>query len=212
MAKAPSKTGAKRGRPPKNRPQEELPLELTSQEEVFARKTHQHSSSTSEETLEQSLEEVQPVPGATPQEVIFQKMDVKPEELPKDVEEEDLPPVSQQEMANALNTTMLQTKGMHELNEMARDLGIENFGTLKKHELIFQILQRNARQSGVIISDGVLEVLPDGFGFLRSQAFNYLPCPEDIYVSPSQIRRFNLQTGNLVAGRIRSPRDRKSVV
>ena len=81
---------------------------------------------------------------------------------------------------------LLQDKGMHELNEMARGLGIENFGTLKKHELIFQILQRNARKSDIALAEGVLEVLPDGFGFLRSQTFNYLPCPEDIYVSPSQ--------------------------
>ena len=70
---------------------------------------------------------------------------------------------------------------MHELNEMARGLGIENFGTLKKHELIFQILQRNARKSDIALAEGVLEVLPDGFGFLRSQTFNYLPCPEDFY-------------------------------
>jgi len=210
MAKEPSKTGAKRGRPPKNRPQEEeLPLESASQEEAVVRKAHNRSTSPAEETPENSLEEVMPIPAATPQEVILKEMNIKPGELPEDIDEEELPPVSSQEMANALDTSILQAKGIHELNEMARELGIENFGTLKKHELIFQILQRNARRSGVIISDGVLEVLPDGFGFLRSQTFNYLPCPEDIYVSPSQIRRFNLQTGNLVAGRIRSPRDKE---
>jgi transcription termination factor Rho len=199
MAKEPSKTGAKRGRPPKIRPQEEeLPLGPASQEEDAARKAHHRPISSAEETPENSLEEVMPVPAATPQEVILKEMNIKPGELPEDIDEEELPPVSSQEMANALDTSILQAKGIHELNEMARELGIENFGTLKKHELIFQILQRNARRSGVIISDGVLEVLPDGFGFLRSQTFNYLPCPEDIYVSPSQIRRFNLQTGNLV--------------
>jgi transcription termination factor Rho len=89
---------------------------------------------------------------------------------------------------------------------MAKEMGIENFGTMRKHEVIFHILQKNAERSGIMFSEGVLEILDEGFGFLRSQSFNYLPCPEDIYVSPSQIRRFDLQTGNLVAGQIRRPR------
>jgi transcription termination factor Rho len=92
---------------------------------------------------------------------------------------------------------------------MARDLGVENFGTMRKHEVIFHILQKNAERAGVLFSEGVLEVLPEGFGFLRSQSFNYLPCPEDIYVSPSQIRRFDLQTGNLIAGQIRPPKEKE---
>ena len=98
---------------------------------------------------------------------------------------------------------------MTDLNQMAKEMGIENFGTMRKHEVIFHILQKNAERSGVLFSEGVLEVLPEGFGFLRSQSFNYLPCPEDIYVSPSQIRRFDLQTGNLVAGQIRPPKDKE---
>src|SRR3989449_9041663 len=80
---------------------------------------------------------------------------------------------------------------------------------MKKHEVIFQILQKNAERSGILFAEGVLEVLPEGFGFLRSQSFNYLPCPEDIYVSPSQIRRFDLQTGNLIAGQIRPPKEKE---
>ena len=88
-------------------------------------------------------------------------------------------------------------------------MGIENFGTMRKHEVIFQILQKNAERAGVLFSEGVLEILPEGFGFLRSRSFNYLPCPEDIYVSPSQIRRFDLQTGNLIAGQIRPPKDKE---
>ena len=99
----------------------------------------------------------------------------------------------------------LQAMAMPDLNRMAREMGIENFGTMRKHELIFQILQKNAERAGVLFSEGVLEILPEGFGFLRSRSFNYLPCPEDIYVSPSQIRRFDLQTGNLIAGQIRPP-------
>jgi transcription termination factor Rho len=108
-----------------------------------------------------------------------------------------------------INIAELQAMSMTDLNNMAKELGIENFGTMRKHEIIFHILQKNAERSGVLFSEGVLEVLGEGFGFLRSQSFNYLPCPEDIYVSPSQIRRFDLQTGNLVAGQIRPPKDKE---
>jgi len=111
--------------------------------------------------------------------------------------------------ANSINIAKLQAMSMNELNTMAKELGVENFGTMRKHEVIFHILQKNAERSGVLFSEGVLEVLPEGFGFLRSQSFNYLPCPEDIYVSPSQIRRFDLQTGNLIAGQIRPPKEKE---
>ena len=112
-------------------------------------------------------------------------------------------------IATSLNIAKLQAMLMSELNQMAREFGVENFGTMRKHEVIFHILQKNAERAGVLFSEGVLEVLPEGFGFLRSQSFNYLPCPEDIYVSPSQIRRFDLQTGNLVAGQIRPPKEKE---
>jgi transcription termination factor Rho len=108
-----------------------------------------------------------------------------------------------------VNISKLQAMAITELNQMAKEMGIENFGTMKKHEVIFQILQKNAERSGILFAEGVLEILPEGFGFLRSQSFNYLPCPEDIYVSPSQIRRFDLQTGDLVAGQIRPPKDKE---
>ena len=111
--------------------------------------------------------------------------------------------------ALTINIAKLQAMSMTELNQMAKEMGIENFGTMRKHEVIFHILQKNAERSGVLFAEGVLEVLPEGFGFLRSQSFNYLPCPEDIYVSPSQIRRFDLQTGNLVAGQIRPPKEKE---
>jgi transcription termination factor Rho len=112
-------------------------------------------------------------------------------------------------IATSLNIAKLQGMSMTELNNMAKDLGVENFGTMRKHEVIFHILEKNAQRAGVLFSEGVIEVLPEGFGFLRSQSFNYLPCPEDIYVSPSQIRRFDLQTGNLVAGQIRPPKEKE---
>ena len=111
--------------------------------------------------------------------------------------------------ATAINIAKLQAMSMPELNQMARELGVENFGTMRKHEVIFHILQKNAERAGVLFSEGVLEILAEGFGFLRSQSFNYLPCPEDIYVSPSQIRRFDLQTGNLIAGQIRPPKEKE---
>jgi transcription termination factor Rho len=112
-------------------------------------------------------------------------------------------------IATSLNIAKLQGMTMTDLNNMAKDLGVENFGTMRKHEVIFHILEKNAQRAGVLFSEGVIEVLPEGFGFLRSQSFNYLPCPEDIYVSPSQIRRFDLQTGNLVAGQIRPPKEKE---
>src|SRR6266536_4047119 len=111
--------------------------------------------------------------------------------------------------AKTINISQLQAMSMAELNQMAKEMGIENFGTMKKHEVIFQILQKNAERSGIMFAAGVLEILPEGFGFLRSQSFNYLPCPEDIYVSPSQIRRFDLQTGDVVSGQIRPPKEKE---
>ena len=82
--------------------------------------------------------------------------------------------------ATAVNIAKLQAMSMPDLNQMARELGVENFGTMRKHEVIFHILQKNAERAGVLFSEGVLEILAEGFGFLRSQSFNYLPCPEDI--------------------------------
>ncbi len=112
-------------------------------------------------------------------------------------------------IATSLNIAKLQAMNMTELNKMAREYGVENFGTMRKHEVIYHILSKNAERAGVLFSEGVIEVLPEGFGFLRSQSFNYLPCPEDIYVSPSQIRRFDLQTGNLITGQIRPPKEKE---
>ncbi|MCS1407460.1 MAG: Transcription termination factor Rho [Verrucomicrobia subdivision 3 bacterium] len=110
---------------------------------------------------------------------------------------------------SAVNISRLQAMSMTDLNNMAKELEIENFGTMKKHELIFQILQKNAERIGCLFAEGVLEILPEGFGFLRSRSYNYLSCPEDIYISPSQIRRFDLQTGDIVAGQIRPPKEKE---
>jgi len=94
-----------------------------------------------------------------------------------------------------------------ELNKLANDLRVNGASGLKKQDLIFKILQSQTQKEGVMNGGGVLEVLPDGFGFLRSPNYNYLPCPDDIYVSPSQIRKFELKTGDTVHGQIRSPKE-----
>jgi len=94
-----------------------------------------------------------------------------------------------------------------ELNKLANDLRVNGASGLKKQDLIFKILQSQTQKEGVMNGGGVLEVLPDGFGFLRSPNYNYLPCPDDIYVSPSQIRKFDLKTGDTVHGQIRSPKE-----
>ena len=93
------------------------------------------------------------------------------------------------------------------LTRVAKDLNVPGAGGMRKQELIFQILKAQTEQSGFIFSEGVLEVLPDGFGFLRAPDYNYLPGPDDIYVSPSQIRKFDLQTGDTVSGQIRPPKE-----
>ena len=106
-----------------------------------------------------------------------------------------------------MNLTELKEKSIAELNDLARDLKIEGASNLRKQELIFAILQAQTEKNGLIYGEGVLETLPDGFGFLRSPDYNYLPGPDDIYISPSQIRRFNLRTGDIVSGQIRPPKE-----
>ncbi|MGE5895038.1 MAG: transcription termination factor Rho [bacterium] len=101
----------------------------------------------------------------------------------------------------------LKEKSIDELSEVAKELNIEGASGLRKQDLIYAILNAQAEKTGNIFSEGVLEILPDGFGFLRSPNYSYLPGPDDIYVSPSQIRRFNLRTGDLVTGQIRPPKE-----
>lgn len=106
-----------------------------------------------------------------------------------------------------LDISQLQNLKVTELTEMAISFGVKNHSTLKKQELIFKILGAKAKKDGFIFAKGVIEVLPDGYGFLRSPDYNYLPGPDDIYVSPSQIKRFHLRTGDTVQGQIRPPKD-----
>jgi transcription termination factor Rho len=101
----------------------------------------------------------------------------------------------------------LKKKTIAELTEMAGELNVEGISAMKKQDLIFKLLETQTQRNGVINAEGVLEILPDGFGFLRSANYNYLPGPDDIYVSPSQIRRFNLRTGDTVTGQVRPPKE-----
>jgi transcription termination factor Rho len=106
-----------------------------------------------------------------------------------------------------MNLAELKERKINELTSMARELNVEGASGMRKQELIFAILQAQTEKNGLIYGEGVLEILPDGFGFLRAPDYNYLPGPDDIYVSPSQIRRFNLRTGDVTAGQIRPPKD-----
>ena len=106
-----------------------------------------------------------------------------------------------------LDLVELKDMSIQKLNQVAKDFGIAGVAGMRKQELIFKILQTQAEKSGLIFSEGVLECLPDGFGFLRAPEYNYLPGPDDVYVSPSQIRRFDLRTGDTISGQIRPPKE-----
>ena len=111
------------------------------------------------------------------------------------------------ENGEPLNIQELKEMNIQTLNKIAKSLEIEGAAGMRKQELIFQILKAQTERSGLIFSEGVLETLPDGFGFLRAPEYNYLPGPDDIYVSPSQIRKFDLRTGDTVSGQVRPPKD-----
>ncbi len=114
---------------------------------------------------------------------------------------------SEPEAGDTLDIRSLHEMNMAQLTKIARDLELENPAGMRKQDLIFKILQVQTERKGLIFSEGVLECLPDGFGFLRAPEYNYLPGPDDIYVSPSQIRKFDLRTGDTVSGQIRPPKE-----
>jgi transcription termination factor Rho len=111
------------------------------------------------------------------------------------------------EKMEKLDIKNLKDMKITELNKLAKDLGVNGVSGVKKQDLIFKILQGQAEKEGLMFGEGVLEILPEGFGFLRSPNYNYLPCPDDIYISPSQIRKFDLRTGDTVSGQIRPPKE-----
>ncbi|MEO2043443.1 MAG: transcription termination factor Rho [Nitrospinaceae bacterium] len=106
-----------------------------------------------------------------------------------------------------MNIEELKSKTISELTSIARDLKIQGHSGLRKQDLIFRILEAKTEKDGLMFGQGVLEILPDGFGFLRAPTYNYLPGPDDIYVSPSQIRKFDMRTGDTISGQIRPPKD-----
>jgi len=109
--------------------------------------------------------------------------------------------------AQTLDLGALKDLSIQQLGQITKDLGLAGTSGLRKQEMIFKILQAQAEKAGLIFSEGVLECLPDGFGFLRAPEYNYLPGPDDVYVSPSQIRRFDLRTGDTISGQIRPPKE-----
>ena len=127
----------------------------------------------------------------------------RPRATGDEVEVDDEAPASDQ----GLNLKVLKAKKISELAHIAKSFSIEGASNMRKQELIFAILGAQTEQSGLVYGEGVLEILPDGFGFLRAPDYNYLPGPDDIYVSPSQIRRFNLRTGDVISGQIRPPKE-----
>jgi transcription termination factor Rho len=104
------------------------------------------------------------------------------------------------------NFEFFKSKKVAELIQIAKDLKVTGYSDLKKQELIFKIIEAQTQKDGYAFAAGVLEVLPDGYGFLRSADYNYLPSPDDIYVSPSQIKKFSLKTGDTVSGQVRPPK------
>jgi len=116
-------------------------------------------------------------------------------------------PAATVDAAETLDLQRLKTKTMAELLALATELEIQGTSGLRKQELIFKVLEAQTERSGLIFAEGVLEILPEGYGFLRSPTYNYLPGPDDIYVSPSQIKRFDLHTGDTVSGQVRPPKE-----
>jgi len=130
--------------------------------------------------------------------------EMAPKKLVEEVQEEKITELKEGEV---LDIAKLKEMSITTLVQVAKDLAVAGASTLRKQELIFKILQAQTEKSGLIFSEGVLECLPDGFGFLRAPDYNYLPGPDDIYVSPSQIRKFDLRTGDTVSGQIRPPKE-----
>jgi transcription termination factor Rho len=132
---------------------------------------------------------------------------VIPLDLDDEIEEREQAAAAAAAQEGRLDLTQLKEMTINELCGVAKSLAVENPTGMRRQDLIFRILQRQTEREGLIFGEGVLEVLPEGFGFLRAPEYNYLPGPDDIYVSPSQIRRFNLHTGDTVSGQIRPPKE-----
>jgi transcription termination factor Rho len=171
-------TNSKRGRPSRNKTEESAQLH----EEAEAVATAENNS-TAQETEKLSAAEA------------------------KRLEEESTHAKYERIKKGQLYLSELQKLSVSELHDVAKKEGITEYSAMKKQDLIFKVLKERIRQNGLMYGEGVLEVLPDGYGFLRNPTYNYLSSPDDIYVSPSQIKRFGLRTGNIVSGQIRPPKE-----
>jgi transcription termination factor Rho len=168
-------------------------------------KTEETDNGTSAAAADEVKEKIEDSPIEDVEETGMADVDVEDEEA----EEEEAPvraPASSVNGAN-LDLAVLKEMSISELAHVARDYNIQGASGLRKQELIFKVLAAQTEKSGLIFSEGVLETLPDGFGFLRAPESNYLPGPDDIYVSPSQIRKFDLRTGDTISGQIRPPKE-----
>jgi len=138
--------------------------------------------------------------------------DGEPMSIAERISSEEIKPITNEERANLkeediVNVTELQRMKVSELVSQADKEGVVDAGTLTKRDLIFNILKQRVKSKGIMCGEGTLQILPDGFGFLRSPEYQYMSCPDDIYVSPSQIRKFNLRNGSVVSGQIRPPKE-----
>jgi len=135
---------------------------------------------------------------------------MKEDDTPKNVTEDSFPPPSETKEVSITRIADLQRLSIDQLDQYARNMGITNLGSLTKSKMVFEIVKKKSSSPNeVLVAEGVLEVLPDGFGFLRSPNYNYLPSDEDIYVSPAQIRRFDLKKGDSIYGTIRPPKEKE---
>ena len=199
-----SKSPGRRGRPKGERPRarDDRPEESVSTPAAVADDETEGNGSAPDGAG--SVSEVAPEPAAPRDEA------VAPASAPAAVAAPVAPPPVAPPPAtegSRLDLADLKEMGIRELAQVAKRLDIPGAATMKKPELVFQILRAQAEKEGLIFSEGVLEILPDGFGFLRAPEYCYLPGPDDIYVSPSQIRKFDLRTGDTISGQIRPPKE-----
>jgi len=197
MAKANAKTRQVK-RKKTSKADEQAAMVVEEEEEVLEEEPEPEEAAAAEEEKEAITAKVEKAPATEKesrlrrsQQIIDAETHAKYEEIKK----------------GELHITDLQKMTVERLHELAKKEGLTDCTGLKKQDLIFRIVKERIRQNGLMYGEGVLELLPDGYGFLRTPDYNYLPCPDDIYVSPSQIRRFGLRNGNIVAGQIRPPKE-----
>ena len=205
-ASSSTKAPARRGRPRGEGPRSRAPRESSAEPAVATAETELPEPEAAAEAPGPVAEEVPPEAPSRPE------IESAPAGEPAPSAPEPAPVAPPPAAATAasqaprLDLAALKEMGITKLASVAKSLEIPGAAAMKKQELVFQILRAQAEKEGLIFSEGVLEILPDGFGFLRAPEYCYLPGPDDIYVSPSQIRKFELRTGDTISGQIRPPK------